>query len=91
MKGVSVVVAELWVIRQGLWLTWTKDFCNVVLEPDAQEAFDLVAHPIRMHPEYNVVLEIRSLMARRWNCFLQHVGERQMNVLIGWKPRGCEL
>lgn len=69
----SNMFAELWAIRQGLTLAWDAGYPRVIVETDSLEAVRLVDDNFMVRTHRALVHDIRFLIARDWECKIQHV------------------
>lgn len=88
----SNMEAELQAIRCGLQLAWSCGYRKLFCESDALVAIDLIQHGnVVLHPLGCLILDIRSLLNRDWDCTLHHT-YREGNFCADWLANAaCEI
>ncbi|KAL6579508.1 hypothetical protein OROMI_009724 [Orobanche minor] len=73
LQGVSINMAELMAIRQGLELAGRKRLSKVVIESDSEVIIKLImSRNTSDHPLHNLLEDCRALMRRPWELELKH-------------------
>ncbi|KAL3838984.1 hypothetical protein ACJIZ3_023575 [Penstemon smallii] len=77
---VTITMAELLAIREGLSLAWEKRIPRLVMESDSEVAVKLINEAdVETHPLGNIIIDCRSLIRMPWECRLAHK-RRSSNV-----------
>lgn len=79
------MVAELWVVRQGLILAWSKSYAQVIVEMDFQDTLNLFLSAWNSnHPYFGEWADIKALSNKVWVCSFNHIirqGNACANIL----------
>lgn len=74
-------------VWQGLLLAWQRGCREIILEMDCQDAMSLLQGPNSLHPNLNLVLQMREFV-KEWDCKIQHIFlEKQKSVQISLHMR----